>query len=70
MDGTPGFVLISRQGLPGWRQCECLPTLTRRKLDTMDVAVDETLRHRGRVPMQLLDELKRMHRSYLERYLI
>ncbi len=46
-----------------------LRSISRVLFDTMDVAVDETLRHRGRVPLPLLDELKRMHRSYLERYL-
>lgn len=46
-----------------------LRSISRVLLDTMDVAVDETLRHRGRVPLPLLDELKRMHRSYLESYL-
>ena len=46
-----------------------LRSISRVLLDTMDVAVDETLRHRGRVPLPLLDELKSMHRSYLESYL-
>jgi hypothetical protein len=38
-------------------------------LDTMDVAVDEALRRRGRVAQPLMDELKHMHRTYLEHYL-
>ncbi len=46
-----------------------LHSISRVLLDTMDVAVDEALRRRGRVALPLLDELKRMHRSYLERYL-
>ncbi len=43
-----------------------LQSISRVLLDTMDVAVDEALRRRGRVARPLLDELKRMHRSYLE----
>ncbi len=46
-----------------------LRSISRVLLDTMDVAVDEALRRRGRVPRSLLDELKCMHRTYLERYL-
>ncbi len=46
-----------------------LQSISRVLLDTMDVAVDEALRRRGRVARPLLDELKRMHRSYLEPYL-
>jgi AcrR family transcriptional regulator len=46
-----------------------LRSVSRLLLDTMDVAVDEALRRRGRVPLQLLSELKRMHRGYLEHYL-
>ncbi len=46
-----------------------LRSISRLLLDTMDVAVDEALRRRGRVALPLLDELKRMHRSYFERYL-
>ncbi len=45
-----------------------LRLISRVLLDTMDVAVDEALRRRGRVARPLLDELKRMHRSYLEPY--
>ena len=45
-----------------------LQSISRVLLDTMDVAVDEALRRRGRVAGPLLDELKRMHRSYLEPY--
>jgi AcrR family transcriptional regulator len=51
----------------GLRQrAERLQSISRVLLDTMDVAVDEALRRRGRVALPLLDELKRMHRSYLE----
>ena len=46
-----------------------LRSISRVLLDTMDVAVDEALRRRGRVPLQLLSELKCMHRTYLEHYL-
>ena len=46
-----------------------LRLISRVLLDTMDVAVDEALRRRGRVALPLLDELKRMHRTYLEHYL-
>ncbi len=46
-----------------------LQSISRVLLDTMDVAVDEALRRRGRVARPLLDELKRMHRSYLEPYI-
>ena len=46
-----------------------LQSISRVLLDTMDVAIDEALRRRGRVARPLLDELKRMHRSYLEPYL-
>jgi hypothetical protein len=46
-----------------------LQSIARVLLDTMDVAIDEALRRRGRVARSVLDELKRMHRSYLERYL-
>jgi AcrR family transcriptional regulator len=46
-----------------------LLSISRVLLDTMDVAVDEALRRRGRVPLPLLGELKRMHRAYLEHYL-
>ena len=51
----------------GLRQrSERLHSISRVLLDTMDVAVDEALRRRGRVAPVVLDELKRMHRSYLE----
>jgi AcrR family transcriptional regulator len=43
-----------------------LQSISRVLLDTMDVAVDEALRRRGRVAPPLLDELKQMHRYYLE----
>ena len=46
-----------------------LQSISKVLLDTMDVSVDEALRRRGRVARPLLDELKRMHRSYLEPYL-
>lgn len=46
-----------------------LRAISRVLLDTMDVAVDEALRRRGRVAPPLLDELKRMHQVYLEHYL-
>jgi AcrR family transcriptional regulator len=46
-----------------------LRSISRVLLDTADVAVDEALRRRGRMPLQLLGELKRMHRTYLESYL-
>ncbi len=46
-----------------------LRSISRVLLDTQDVAVDEALSRRGQVPLQLLDELKRMHRSYLALYL-
>jgi hypothetical protein len=46
-----------------------LRSISRVLLDTMDVAVDEALRRRGRVTLPLLDELKHMHRTYLEHYL-
>jgi AcrR family transcriptional regulator len=42
--------------------------IARTLLDTQDVAVDEALSRRGRVPVQLLDELKLMHRSYLAHF--
>lgn len=46
-----------------------LRLISRVLLDTQDVAVDEALTRRGRVPVHLLDELKLMHRSYLALYL-
>jgi AcrR family transcriptional regulator len=46
-----------------------LRLISRVLLDTQDVAVDEALARRGRVPVHLLDELKLMHRSYLALYL-
>jgi AcrR family transcriptional regulator len=46
-----------------------LQLISRVLLDTQDVAVDEALTRRGRVPVHLLDELKLMHRSYLALYL-
>jgi AcrR family transcriptional regulator len=46
-----------------------LRAISRVLLDTSDVAVDEALSRRGRVPLQLLGELKRIHRSYLALYL-
>ena len=46
-----------------------LRTIARVLLDTSDIAVDEALSRRGRVPLQLLNELKRMHRAYLGCYL-
>lgn len=46
-----------------------LRSISRVLLDTMDVAVDEALRRGGRVTLPLLDELKLMHRTYLEDYL-
>jgi len=49
---------------------ERLQSISRVLLDTMDVAVDEALRRRGRVALPLLDELKRMHRSYLEQWVV
>ncbi len=45
-----------------------LRLISRVLLDTQDVAVDEALTRRGRVPLHLLDELKLMHRSYLALY--
>jgi AcrR family transcriptional regulator len=45
-----------------------LRLISRVLLDTQDVAVDEALSRRGRVPVHLLDELKLMHRCYLELY--
>ena len=45
-----------------------LRLISRVLLDTQDVAVDEALTRRGRVPVHLLDELKLMHRSYLALY--
>jgi AcrR family transcriptional regulator len=45
-----------------------LSLIARILLDTQDVAVDEALSRRGRVPIQLLTELKLMHRSYLVRF--
>jgi AcrR family transcriptional regulator len=45
-----------------------LRLISRVLLDTQDVAVDEALSRRGRVPVHLLDELKLMHRRYLELY--
>jgi AcrR family transcriptional regulator len=45
-----------------------LSLISRMLLDTQDVAVDEALSRRGRVPIQLLDELKFMHRSYLAHF--
>jgi AcrR family transcriptional regulator len=45
-----------------------LRMISRVLLDTQDVAVDEALSRRGRVPVQLLDELKTMHRGYLALY--
>jgi AcrR family transcriptional regulator len=63
LSGTIGTALKSR----GLRQRpERLQSISRLLLDSMDVAVDEALRRRGRVAMPLLQELKRMHRSYLE----
>ncbi len=46
-----------------------LRVISRVLLDTSDVAVDEALSRRGRVPLQLLDELKIMHQSYLACFL-
>ncbi len=46
-----------------------LRLISRVLLDTSDVAVDEALSRRGRVPLQLLAELKLMHQSYLARFL-
>ncbi|MGE4606605.1 MAG: TetR/AcrR family transcriptional regulator [Myxococcota bacterium] len=42
-----------------------LRILSRLLLDTTDAVFDEALSRKARVPTQLLEELKRMHRSYL-----
>ncbi len=47
---------------------ERLRTLSRLLLDTSNVTFDEALSRKPRVPRELLDELKRMHRSCLARY--
>ncbi len=63
LSGTISTALKTR----GLRQRpERLQSISMVLLDTMDVAVDEALRRRGRVARPLLDELKHMHRSYLE----
>jgi AcrR family transcriptional regulator len=61
------YTALKRRGLgqPAAR----LRSISRVLLDTMDVAVDEALRRRGRVAQPLMDELKHMHRTYLEHYL-
>jgi AcrR family transcriptional regulator len=46
-----------------------LRMISRVLLDTQDVAIDEALSRRGRVPVQLLDELKLMHNRYLTLYI-